>query len=249
MAGRGTDIQLGGNIDDASQISENQKDLKQQVVKSGGLCVIGTERHESRRIDNQLRGRSGRQGDPGESKFYLSLEDDLMRIFGSDRLDNILQRLGLDDGEAIVHPWINTALERAQKKVESRNFDIRKNLLKFDNVMNDQRKVIFDQRLEILELEDLSETVKDMRQEVLFDILNNSIPDKTFVDDWDGDKLERDINRIFTIKLPVKSWMEEDGIDSEDIRERVSQEIENEYDKKSNEFGKDLIKNLEKTIC
>ena len=248
MAGRGTDIQLGGNIDDASQISENQKDLKQQVVKSGGLCVIGTERHESRRIDNQLRGRSGRQGDPGESKFYLSLEDDLMRIFGSDRLDNILQRLGLDDGEAIVHPWINTALERAQKKVESRNFDIRKNLLKFDNVMNDQRKVIFDQRLEILELEDLSETVKDMRQEVLFDILNNSIPDKTFVDDWDGDKLERDINRIFTIKLPVKSWMEEDGIDSEDIRERVSQEIENEYDKKSNEFGKDLIKNLEKTI-
>ena len=191
MAGRGTDIQLGGNIDDASQISENQKDLKQQVVKSGGLCVIGTERHESRRIDNQLRGRSGRQGDPGESKFYLSLEDDLMRIFGSDRLDNILQRLGLDDGEAIVHPWINTALERAQKKVESRNFDIRKNLLKFDNVMNDQRKVIFDQRLEILELEDLSETVKDMRQEVLFDILNNSIPDKTFVDDWDGDKLEK----------------------------------------------------------
>ena len=248
MAGRGTDIQLGGNIDDISQIKENQKDLKQQVVKSGGLCVIGTERHESRRIDNQLRGRSGRQGDPGESKFYLSLEDDLMRIFGSDRLDNILQRLGLDDGEAIVHPWINTALERAQKKVESRNFDIRKNLLKFDNVMNDQRKVIFDQRLEILEQEDLSETVKDMRQEVLFHILNNSIPDKTFVDDWDGDKLERDINRIFTIQLPVKKWMEEDGIDSEDIKDKISQEIEIEYEKKSNEFGKDLIKNLEKTI-
>ena len=248
MAGRGTDIQLGGNIYDSSQITENQKDLKHKVVESGGLFVIGTERHESRRIDNQLRGRSGRQGDPGESKFYLSLEDDLMRIFGSDRLDNILQRLGLDDGEAIVHPWINTALERAQKKVESRNFDIRKNLLKFDNVMNDQRKVIFDQRLEILEQEDLSETVRDMRQEVLFDILNNSIPDKTFVDDWDGDKLERDINRVFTIKLPVKSWMEEDGIDSEDIRKRVSQEIENEYDKKSNEFGRDLIRNLEKTI-
>ena len=214
MAGRGTDIQLGGNVEDTTQLTDDQIDLKKQVIDSGGLFVIGTERHESRRIDNQLRGRSGRQGDPGESKFYLSLEDDLMRIFGSDRLDNILQRLGLDDGEAIVHPWINTALERAQKKVESRNFDIRKNLLKFDNVMNDQRKVIFDQRLEILELEDLSETVKDMRQEVLLNLLNHSIPEKTFVDDWDGDKLEKDINRIFTIKLPIKNWIEEDGVDS-----------------------------------
>ena len=239
---------LGGNVEDTTQLTDDQIDLKKQVIDSGGLFVIGTERHESRRIDNQLRGRSGRQGDPGESKFYLSLEDDLMRIFGSDRLDNILQRLGLDDGEAIVHPWINTALERAQKKVESRNFDIRKNLLKFDNVMNDQRKVIFDQRLEILEQEDLTETVKDMRQEVLFNLLNYSIPEKTFVDDWDGDKLEKDINRIFTIKLPIKNWMEEDGVDSEYIREKISQEIEDEYDKKSSEFGKDLIKNLEKTI-
>ncbi|MBP56778.1 MAG: preprotein translocase subunit SecA [Rhodobiaceae bacterium] len=248
MAGRGTDIQLGGNVEDTTQLTNDQIDLKKQVIDSGGLFVIGTERHESRRIDNQLRGRSGRQGDPGESKFYLSLEDDLMRIFGSDRLDNILQRLGLDDGEAIVHPWINTALERAQKKVESRNFDIRKNLLKFDNVMNDQRKVIFDQRLEILEQEDLTETVKDMRQEVLFDLLNNSIPEKTFVDDWDGDKIEKDINRIFTLKLPIKNWMKEDGVDYEYIRERISQEVENEYDKKSREFGNDLIKNLEKTI-
>jgi len=248
MAGRGTDIQLGGNVEDTTQLTNDQIDLKKQVIDSGGLFVIGTERHESRRIDNQLRGRSGRQGDPGESKFYLSLEDDLMRIFGSDRLDNILQRLGLDDGEAIVHPWINTALERAQKKVESRNFDIRKNLLKFDNVMNDQRKVIFDQRLEILEQEDLTETVKDMRQEVLFNLLNNSIPEKTFVDDWDGDKLEKDINRIFTLKLPIKNWMKEDGVDYEYIRERISQEVENEYDKKSSEFGNDLIKNLEKTI-
>jgi preprotein translocase subunit SecA len=248
MAGRGTDIQLGGNVEDTTQLTNDQIDLKKQVIDSGGLFVIGTERHESRRIDNQLRGRSGRQGDPGESKFYLSLEDDLMRIFGSDRLDNILQRLGLDDGEAIVHPWINTALERAQKKVESRNFDIRKNLLKFDNVMNDQRKVIFDQRLEILEQEDLTETVKDMRQEVLFNLLNNSIPEKTFVDDWDGDKLEKDINRIFTLKLPIKNWMKEDGVDYEYIRERISQEVENEYDKKSREFGNDLIKNLEKTI-
>ncbi|MFL2816005.1 MAG: preprotein translocase subunit SecA [Alphaproteobacteria bacterium] len=248
MAGRGTDIQLGGNVEDTTQLTNDQIDLKKQVINSGGLFVIGTERHESRRIDNQLRGRSGRQGDPGESKFYLSLEDDLMRIFGSDRLDSILQRLGLDDGEAIVHPWINTALERAQKKVESRNFDIRKNLLKFDNVMNDQRKVIFDQRLEILEQEDLTETVKDMRQEVLFNLLNNSIPEKTFVDDWDGDKLEKDINRVFTIKLPIKNWMEKDGVDSDYIREKTLQEVENEYDKKSIEFGKDLIKNLEKTI-
>jgi len=248
MAGRGTDIQLGGNVEDTTKLTNDQIDLKKQVIDSGGLFVIGTERHESRRIDNQLRGRSGRQGDPGESKFYISLEDDLMRIFGSDRLDNILQRLGLDDGEAIVHPWINTALERAQKKVESRNFDIRKNLLKFDNVMNDQRKVIFDQRLEILEQEDLTETIKDMRQEVLFDLLNNSIPEKTFVDDWDGDKLEKDINRIFTIKLPIKNWIEEDGVDSDYIREKILQEVENEYDKKSSEFGEDLIKNLEKTI-
>ena len=189
MAGRGTDIQLGGNLDDSNEITEKQKVLKENVIESGGLFVIGTERHESRRIDNQLRGRSGRQGDPGESKFYISLEDDLMRIFGSDRLDSILKRLGLDDGEAIVHPWINTALERAQKKVESRNFDIRKNLLKFDNVMNDQRKVIFDQRLEILKQEDLSEIIKDMRQEVLLNILDNSIPNGTFVDDWDNDCL------------------------------------------------------------
>jgi len=247
MAGRGTDIQLGGN----PEILEDEKDqeeLKNSVIESGGLFVIGTERHESRRIDNQLRGRSGRQGDPGESKFYLSLEDDLMRIFGSDRLDNILQKLGLEDGEAIVHPWINTALERAQKKVESRNFEIRKNLLKFDDVMNDQRKVIFDQRLEILNEVDLSEIIKEMRYEILFDILDKSIPEKTFIDDWDIDKLDKDIKRIFSLQLPIKDWCKKDGVDADNIREQLIKEVDEEYKKKSLEFGEDLLKNLEKTI-
>ncbi len=248
MAGRGTDIQLGGNPENLENNEKNTEELKKSVIESGGLFVIGTERHESRRIDNQLRGRSGRQGDPGESKFYLSLEDDLMRIFGSDRLDTILQRLGLDEGEAIVHPWINTALERAQKKVESRNFDIRKNLLRFDDVMNDQRKVIFEQRLEILTQSDLSEIVKDMRHEILFDILDQSIPEKTFIDDWDADKLDKDIKRVFSIQLPIHKWFEEDGIDSDIIRDKLIQKIDIEYDKKSKEFGEDLLKNLEKTI-
>ena len=248
MAGRGTDIQLGGNPENLENTEKNTEELKKIVIESGGLFVIGTERHESRRIDNQLRGRSGRQGDPGESKFYLSLEDDLMRIFGSDRLDTILQRLGLDEGEAIVHPWINTALERAQKKVESRNFDIRKNLLRFDDVMNDQRKVIFEQRLEILTQSDLSEIVKDMRHEILFDILDQSIPEKTFIDDWDADKLDKDIKRVFSIQLPIHKWFEEDGIDSDIIRDKLIQKIDIEYDNKSKEFGEDLLKNLEKTI-
>ena len=248
MAGRGTDIQLGGNPENLENAEKNTEELKKIVIESGGLFVIGTERHESRRIDNQLRGRSGRQGDPGESKFYLSLEDDLMRIFGSDRLDTILQRLGLDEGEAIVHPWINTALERAQKKVESRNFDIRKNLLRFDDVMNDQRKVIFEQRLEILTQSDLSEIVKDMRHEILFDILDQSIPEKTFIDDWDADKLDKDIKRVFSIQLPIHKWFEEDGIDSDIIRDKLIQKIDIEYDNKSKEFGEDLLKNLEKTI-
>ena len=248
MAGRGTDIQLGGNPENLENTEKNTEELKKIVIESGGLFVIGTERHESRRIDNQLRGRSGRQGDPGESKFYLSLEDDLMRIFGSDRLDTILQRLGLDEGEAIVHPWINTALERAQKKVESRNFDIRKNLLRFDDVMNDQRKVIFEQRLEILTQSDLSEIVKDMRHEILFDILDQSIPEKTFIDDWDADKLDKDIKRVFSIQLPIHKWFEEDGIDSDIIRDKLVQKIDIEYDNKSKEFGEDLLKNLEKTI-
>ena len=171
-----------------------------------------------------------------------------MRIFGSDRLDNILQKLGLEDGEAIVHPWINTALERAQKKVESRNFEIRKNLLKFDDVMNDQRKVIFDQRLEILNEIDLSEIIREMRYEILFDVLDESIPEKTFVDDWDIDKLDKDIKRIFSLQLPIKDWCNKDGVDADNIRDQLIKEVDEEYSKKSIEFGEDLLKNLEKTI-
>lgn len=204
MAGRGTDIQLGGNLDmrierelgeleagperDArvQAIVEEIKELKQKALAAGGLYVIATERHESRRIDNQLRGRSGRQGDPGRSKFYLSLQDDLMRIFGSDRMDSMLTKLGLKEGEAIVHPWINKALERAQKKVEARNFDIRKNLLKYDDVLNDQRKVIFEQRLELMESTNISETVSDMRREVIEDLVEKHIPERAYAEQWDA---------------------------------------------------------------
>ena len=207
MAGRGTDIQLGGD--------GNSDDDKTKTINAGGLYVIGTERHESRRIDNQLRGRSGRQGDAGESKFYLSLEDDLMRIFGSGKLDLILKKLGLEEGESIIHPWINTALERAQKKVESRNFEIRKTLLKFDNVMNDQRKVIFEQRLDLLKQENVNETINDMRSEVISEILNNAIPEKSFIDDWDSELIEKEIKRIFNLRVPVKDWLLDPEIDVE----------------------------------
>ena len=204
MAGRGTDIQLGGNIDMLIKqqqekprmikinISEMEKTLREEVAAdkeivkaAGGLYIIGTERHESRRIDNQLRGRSGRQGDPGGSKFYLSLEDDLMRIFGSERMDGMLQKLGLEEGEAIVHPWINKALEKAQQKVEARNFDIRKNLLKFDDVMNDQRKVIYEQRKELMNSEDVSATITDMRYNVIENLVSNCIPEKAYQEQWD----------------------------------------------------------------
>ncbi|MEE3295617.1 MAG: preprotein translocase subunit SecA [Pseudomonadota bacterium] len=249
MAGRGTDIQLGGNPEFESEGKQDDHQRKKnEVISAGGLFVIGTERHESRRIDNQLRGRSGRQGDPGKSKFYLSLEDDLMRVFGSERLDNILQRLGLDEGEAIVHPWINTALERAQKKVETRNFEIRKNLLKFDNVMNDQRKVIFDQRLEIILDEDLSETTKDMRHEVIYETLDQFIPNKSFVDDWGIPELEKNIKRIFSLQLPLEEWCKEEGIDSEDLKDKIILNIDQTYDKKTAEFGSDLMKSLEKAV-
>ena len=209
MAGRGTDIQLGG--------ADNPEDGKTKTINAGGLYVIGTERHESRRIDNQLRGRSGRQGDAGESKFYLSLEDDLMRIFGSDRLDLILKKLGLEEGESIVHPWINTALERAQKKVESRNFEIRKTLLKFDNVMNDQRKVIFEQRLDLLKEENVNETIHEMRLEVVSEILNKAIPENSFIDDWDSELIEKEVKRIFNLKAPIKNWLKDTEIDSEQL--------------------------------
>ena len=239
MAGRGTDIQLGGNIDmrlerdlegmepgperDAKEaaIRAEVKQLKEKALAAGGLYVIATERHESRRIDNQLRGRSGRQGDPGRSKFYLSLQDDLMRIFGSDRMDGMLQKLGLKEGEAIVHPWINKALERAQKKVEARNFDTRKNLLKYDDVTNDQRKVIFEQRIELMDATDLTETVADMRHEVVDMLVTKHIPERAYAEQWDAKGLKEEVQRLLNLDLPVEDWVQEEGIAEDDIRERL----------------------------
>ena len=240
MAGRGTDIQLGG--------ADNSNEDKIKTIDAGGLYVIGTERHESRRIDNQLRGRSGRQGDAGESKFYLSLEDDLMRIFGSDRLDLILKKLGLEEGESIIHPWINTALERAQKKVESRNFEIRKTLLKFDNVMNDQRKVIFEQRLDLLKQENVNETINEMRSETINEILNKSIPEKSFIDDWDSELIEKEIKRIFNLNLPLNDWLSNPEIDFEKLETDINKYLEKEYIKKREGFGEKISDSIEKSI-
>ena len=240
MAGRGTDIQLGG--------ADNFDDGKTKTINAGGLYVIGTERHESRRIDNQLRGRSGRQGDIGESIFFLSLEDDLMRIFGSKTLDLILKKLGLEEGESIVHPWINTALERAQKKVESRNFEIRKTLLKFDNVMNDQRKVIFEQRLDLLKEENVNETIHEMRLEVVSEILNKAIPENSFIDDWDSELIEKEVKRIFNLKAPIKNWLKDTEIDSEQLEAKLNEYFDEEYLKKRKGFGEQISDSIEKSI-
>ena len=240
MAGRGTDIQLGG--------SNGDEEEKNKSLQSGGLFVIGTERHESRRVDNQLRGRSGRQGDPGKSKFYLSLEDDLMRIFGSDRLDMVLKKLGLEEGESIVHPWINTALERAQKKVESRNFEIRKTLLKFDNVMNDQRKVIFEQRLDLLQKDDVNETINEMRHELILDIIHEYIPEKSFTDDWDIDTIEKEFKRIFNDNSLIREWVKDPEIDDEIIERKLKDYFDEKYKEKIEIFGKEIAPSLEKSI-
>ncbi len=187
---------------------------------------MGSERHESRRIDNQLRGRSGRQGDPGRSKFFLSLEDDLMRIFGSDRLDSMLQRLGLQEGEAIIHPWINKALEKAQQKVEARNFDIRKNLLKFDNVQNDQRKVIFDQRVELMKSDSVAEMVADMRHDFIDDIVVKHVPEHAYAEQWDVAGLKEELKRVLDVDLPVDEWAKEEGIADEELLTRIEQRVD-----------------------
>jgi len=215
--------------------------------------VIGTERHESRRIDNQLRGRSGRQGDPGRSRFYLSLQDDLMRIFGTDRLDGMLQKLGLKDGEAIVSPWINKALETAQKKVEARNFDIRKNLLKFDNVMNDQRKVIFDQRIGIMKGEEVSETVDDMRHDVVSELVTKHIPENAYAEQWDAAGLRERLREAVAVDFPVEEWAKEEGIADEQIRERVSKAVDEFYQGKRAEWktaapDQDIGHQIEKSV-
>jgi preprotein translocase subunit SecA len=272
MAGRGTDIQLGGNPDmlledwateekakgkepTPEQIATKREVIRAEVGKkktkaleAGGLYVVGTERHESRRIDNQLRGRSGRQGDPGRSRFFLSLEDDLMRIFGSQRMDGMLQALGLKEDEAIIHPWINKALEKAQAKVEARNFDIRKNLLKFDNVMNDQRKAIFEQRLDLMSDADLGETVGDMRRQVIDDLMGKHVPEKSFAEQWDVDGLKEDMQATFDLDLPVADWAKEEGIGEEEVHERLVRAADEKAAKKSADFGPQIMRQIEKAV-
>ena len=265
MAGRGTDIQLGGNVElkviealdadpDADPVAIREKieaehaDAKKKVLDAGGLYVLASERHESRRIDNQLRGRSGRQGDPGRSSFYLSLEDDLMRIFGSERLEKVLTTLGLKEGEAIVHPWVNKSLERAQAKVEGRNFDIRKQLLKFDDVMNDQRKVIFGQRRDIMEAADLQEITADMREQVIDDLIDQFMPPKTYADQWDTQGFQAAVADQLNLDVPVAAWCEEEGVDDEIIRERLVEASENMMAQKAEQFGPENMRNIEKQV-
>ncbi len=287
MAGRGTDIKLGGSLDmriaqetaaitdeaeKAARIERIKADVERfrelvlkaeetveiepakgskparTVQKPGGLYIIGSERHESRRIDNQLRGRSGRQGDPGRSKFFLSLEDDLMRIFGSDRLDSMLQRLGLKEGEAIIHPWINKALEKAQQKVEARNFDIRKNLLKFDNVQNDQRKVIFDQRVDLMKDESVAETIADMRHAYVDDVVLKHVPEHAYAEQWDVAGLKEELNRVLGIELPVDAWAKEEGIADEELLSRIEQKVDEHMAAKVAQWGPDVMRYVEKTI-
>ena len=272
MAGRGTDIQLGGNPDmlleewlaaerekgkepDTEAIAKKREAIKadvsgkkQTALAAGGLYVIGTERHESRRIDNQLRGRSGRQGDPGRSRFFLSLEDDLMRIFGSQRMDGMLQALGLKEDEAIIHPWINKALEKAQAKVEARNFDIRKNLLKYDNVMNDQRKAIFEQRLELMTDADIGDTIADMRHHVVDDLVAKHVPEKAFAEQWDSDGLKEDMQTTFDLDPPIADWAREEGIGAEEVHERLIKLADERAAKRAADIGPQIMRQIEKAV-
>ena len=266
MAGRGTDIQLGGNLDmrirnelegvedeaerarRIAQIEAEIADDKAKVIAAGGCYVVGTERHESRRIDNQLRGRSGRQGDPGASRFYLSLEDDLMRIFGSERMDSMLQKLGLEEGEAIIHPWINKAIEKAQSKVEARNFEIRKNLLKFDDVMNDQRKAIYEQRIELMRTDDVSDEVVAMRHAVIEDMVASFIPEKAYAEQWEIGALHADTLRVLGLDLPIEEWSKEEGIADEEIRERLFEASDRAMAEKVARYGPEIMRVAEKTL-
>ena len=266
MAGRGTDIQLGGNAEMRvmTEIDENadervraQKSAeieaevaaeKAKVIAAGGLFILGTERHESRRIDNQLRGRSGRQGDPGASKFYLSLEDDLMRIFGSERMDGMLRKLGLKEDEAIIHPWINRALEKAQQKVEARNFEIRKNLLKFDDVMNDQRKNIYAQRIDLMEATDVSDTITGMRSDTIEELVARHIPEKAYSEQWDAAGLKTDVLRVFGLDLPVVDWAKEEGIANEEIEDRVRDAAERKMAEKAANYTPEVMRIVEKSL-
>jgi preprotein translocase subunit SecA len=257
MAGRGTDIMLGGNpemrieqekgANEASIRAEVAK-AKKEVIAAGGLFVVGTERHESRRIDNQLRGRSGRQGDPGASKFFLSLEDDLMRIFGSERIDGLLQKLGMKEDEAIFHPWMTRAIERAQQKVEQRNYEIRKNLLKYDDVMNDQRKVIYEQRIELMDAEDVSDTVAAMREEINNDNVQLYVPPKSYADAWQTEDLDKELFRIYGLHVPIANWAKEEGIADEEILKRVNELTTKHFADKVAKYGEPLMRMAEKRI-
>ena len=224
---------------------EHSKDI---VKEAGGLFVLATERHESRRIDNQLRGRSGRQGDPGKTSFYLSLEDDLMRIFGSDKLDSMLKRLGMKDGESIAHPWVNKALERAQGKVEARNFDIRKNLLKYDDVMNLQRKSIFSQRREIMESDNVSETIIEMREKVIDNLVWENIREDSDPSQWDIDLLKDKIKDKFGLNLPLDNWVEEENFAGEELQDRINSETTRLFEEKKNRYGLEIIQTIEKQV-
>jgi preprotein translocase subunit SecA len=265
MAGRGTDIQLGGNVEmrvaqECADVPEEERQAKEveiraevaalraQALAAGGLYIIGTERHESRRIDNQLRGRAGRQGDPGRSKFFLSLKDDLMRIFGSDRMDSMLVKLGLKEDEAIVHPWINKALEKAQQKVEARNFDMRKNILKYDNVMNDQRKVVFEQRREMMAQDSLEDMVTDMRHGVVEDLIGKHVPHDAYPEAWDVEGLGQDARNMLNLQLPFADWAKEEGIGDEEMRERLQKATDGSYAERVEKNGADLMRYIEKQI-
>ncbi|HEY0234055.1 MAG TPA: SEC-C metal-binding domain-containing protein, partial [Afipia sp.] len=287
MAGRGTDIKLGGSLEmraAAATAGIEDEAQKQKIIdgikadietfrtrvlgaeetveiepakgerpaktiqKPGGLYIMGSERHESRRIDNQLRGRAGRQGDPGRTKFFLSLEDDLMRIFGSDRLDAMLTRLGLQEGEAIIHPWINKALEKAQQKVEARNFDMRKNLLKFDDVQNDQRKVIFEQRIDLMRDQNVAETVADMRHVLVEDLVAKHIPEHAYAEQWDVEGLKEELKRVLDLDLPIEAWAKEEGIANEELLSRIEQRVDEIMAAKSAQWGPDIMRYVEKSI-
>ena len=266
MAGRGTDIQLGGNAEmrisqelgdmpegeeraaKEKAIREDIQKLKEKALAAGGLYVLATERHESRRIDNQLRGRSGRQGDPGRSKFFLSLQDDLMRIFGSERMDGMLQKLGLKEDEAIIHPWINKALEKAQKKVEARNFDIRKNLLKYDDVSNDQRKVVFARRIELMDGEGLGDTVAEMREGVIDDLVNVNIPENAYAEQWNAVGLKEGVRQYLNLDLPIEDWVQEEGIAEDEIRTRLTELADKEAADRAERFGPDIMAYVERSV-
>jgi len=265
MAGRGTDIQLGGNFDMrlaeekaknpdidetilADQIRKEIAADKEIALSAGGLFVLGSERHESRRIDNQLRGRSGRQGDPGLSKFYVSLEDDLMRIFGSERIGNILKSMGMPQGQAIVHPWISSAIAKAQQKVEAYHFDVRKNLLKYDDVMNDQRKVIYEQRKELMEADSVTDVIKDMREDCIMNLVYSAAPAKTVPEDWDIATLTAETGRLLAIDIPFSSWAAEPGITPEEMIERLNKKSAEAMEEKMKIIPAELRTEIEKSV-